>query len=98
MEDPDRFSFLGEFICPEVFRLRTLRLQSGDAIDYLPADWADALVVVEQGELEVECCSGAVGRFGPGAVLAFAGLTVARLRNPGSVPLLLSAVSRRTDD
>ncbi|MGH6654749.1 MAG: hypothetical protein ACRDVE_06040 [Actinocrinis sp.] len=86
-------SFVGA-ACPDDFRLRTLTLLPLDAVDFRSADWADALVVVERGELEVECSSGARARFEAGSVLTFTGLPLARLRNPGREPLVLSAMSR----
>lgn len=76
------------------FRVRTLALGPGDAHEYRPAEWADALVIVERGELEVECRSGMRARFREGAVLAFAGLPLQRLRNAGSGPLVLRAFAR----
>jgi hypothetical protein len=93
MDGPDRISFLGAR-CPKDFRLHTLTLHPRNSIDYRPADWDDALVVVERGELEVECRSGARARFEEGAILAFATLAVRRLRNPSSKPLVLSILSR----
>lgn len=81
-------------------RLRrwTVRLDAGAAIDYAAADWADALVVVQSGELEVECRSGQCARFAAGAVLTLAALPLRRLRNPHAEPVLLSAVARRGPD
>jgi hypothetical protein len=96
MDGPDRISFLGAR-CPENVRVCTVTLLPRDAIDYRSDDWAHALVVVERGELEVECCSGTRARFGEGAVLVFAGLPLCRLRNEGSEPLVLSALSRVID-
>lgn len=92
-DGPERISFIGGR-CPENFRVRTLGLGPGDAIDYRRADWAGALVVVERGEIEVECSDGVRVRFAEGAVLAFAGLTPRRLRNAGSGVLVLSALTR----
>jgi hypothetical protein len=93
MDGSDRISFLGAR-CPTGFRLRTLTLLSRGAVSYRPAEWAGALVIVERGELEVECRGGARARFDEGAILAFSGLPVRRLRNPGSGPLVLSTLSR----
>ena len=93
MDDPDRISFLGAR-CPKNFRLRTLTLPQGDALDYQRADWVDTLIVVERGELDIECRSGARATFREGAIVVFAGLAVRRLRNSGSSPLVLSAWSR----
>jgi hypothetical protein len=94
MGGPDRVSFVGGR-CPPSFLLRSLILQPRDTIDYQPPDWVDTLVVVERGELEIECRSGARARFREGAIVVFAGLTLRRLRNSSSRPLVLSALSRR---
>lgn len=93
MDGPERISFLGAR-CPKNFRLRTVILQPADAIDYQRAAWLDTLVVVERGELEIECHSGARARFREGAIVVFAGQAVLRLRNASSAPLVLSALSR----
>ncbi len=74
----------------------TVILPSGDGLDYVAADWADTLVVVERGELELACQRGRRARFAAGAVLTLAGLPVRRLRNPGPGPLVLSAATRRS--
>jgi hypothetical protein len=93
MDDPDRLSFLG-FSCPRDFRLRTVILQPGDSLGYRQEDWLAALVVVERGELDVECRGGTRARFGAGSVLVFAALPLRWLRNAGEQPLVLSALSR----
>ena len=80
--------------CPKGFRVRTLSLRPCAAIDYRQSDWDGALVIVEQGELEIECRSGVRVRFAEGSILAFAGLALRRLHNTGSGPLVLTAVSR----
>jgi hypothetical protein len=61
----DRISFAGT-PCPAGFAVRTLILQPGEAIGYRPVDWVDALLVVERGELEIQCQSGTGARFGDG--------------------------------
>jgi hypothetical protein len=93
MDDADRISFLGRR-CPENFRLCMVILQPRDAVEWPPADCADALIVVERGELEVELRSGTRAWFREGAILVLAGLPLRRLRNPGRTPLVLSALSR----
>jgi hypothetical protein len=93
MNEPDRISFLGRQ-CPENFRLSRVILQPRETLECRAADWADALIVVERGELEVELRSGTRAWFGEGAILVLAGLSVRRLRNSGRVPLVLSALSR----
>jgi quercetin dioxygenase-like cupin family protein len=93
MPGADGLSFLGT-PCPTNFRLRTLTVPPGGVTDYQPAEWNDALVVVERGELEVECRSGARAHFSAGAIVVFAALPLRRLHNAGSGPLVLSALSR----
>ncbi|NKY87849.1 cupin domain-containing protein [Nocardia veterana] len=73
----------------------TLVLRPGEELDYETGDWADALVVVAAGELELECRSGRRVRFAAGAVLAPSAVPVRRLFNPGPGPLILAAVTRR---
>jgi quercetin dioxygenase-like cupin family protein len=63
-------------------------------VAYEPSDWIGALVVVEAGEIELECHSGACARFGAGSVLFFEGLPLRTVRNAGRGPALLSAVNR----
>lgn len=94
MDGADPISFFGSQ-CARSAVVRALILQPHDAIDYNEADWIDTLVIVERGELEVECRTGRRAVFGEGAVLAFVGLSVRRLRNARDRPLMLSAVSRR---
>jgi hypothetical protein len=89
----DDISFAGRR-CPAKFRRRTLTLLPSDAIDFVPADWADAVVVVERGALEVECSTGRCASFAEGAVLVFDGLALRRLRNAGGDPLVITALSR----
>lgn len=93
MSDAARVSFLGAR-CPSGLRVRTLALQPGDAMDYLASDWTDSIVVVERGELRIECHSGACASFAEGAVLVLSGLALRRLVNPGVTTVVLTAVSR----
>jgi hypothetical protein len=60
-----------------------------------PAEWADAVVLVERGTLEVTCIGGASARFGAGSLLALGWLPVGRLRSPGPQEVELLAVRRR---
>jgi hypothetical protein len=68
-------------------------LAPGRARPYDEAEWRDALVVVEHGEIELECSSGSRRRFGSGAVLCLNGLPLRALHNGGLGPAVLSAVS-----
>jgi quercetin dioxygenase-like cupin family protein len=64
---------------------------------YRAADWRDAIVVVERGEIVLEGLSGGRWRFRRGDVLWLCGLPLRALCNPGREPALLVAVSR-TDE
>ena len=81
---------------PSGFSRRVLRVAAGLALDLereascLP----DAIVVVERGEVELECRSGTRRRFGRGSMIPIARLPIARLRSVGPGPLVLVAVSR----
>jgi hypothetical protein len=79
---------------PEGFSRRVVRVASGLELSLEPARLPDAIVVVEQGELELECRSGTRRSFGPGSLIPIARLPVARLRSVGPGPLVLVAVSR----
>ena len=79
---------------PPAFDARAVVLAPGEARPYEAAEWEGALVVVEQGEIELRCAGGD-RRLGPGAVLWLDGLGLRALRNPGAEPTLLVAVSRR---
>ncbi len=79
-------------------RHRTLVLQPGRVVAVDPAQWADTLVIVISGELELLCRSGRRARFAAGAVLTLAGLPVRSLGNPRPEPLTLCMVSRCEPD
>ena len=80
---------------PPAFRRRVVSIEPGGEVLYEAADWEDALVVVERGELEVEGRCGGRRRFQRGDVLWLAGLPLTILRNPGTEPAQIAAVSRR---
>jgi hypothetical protein len=58
------------------------------------AEWSDALVLLECGELDLESMAGCHERFRAGAVFWLAGLPLRCLRNPGPEPAVLVAISR----
>jgi hypothetical protein len=76
------------------FDVRVVELPPGGERPYDGAEWAGALVLVDRGELELDCPDGRRPRFAGGAVLWLGGLPVRALRNPGAVPAVLVAVSR----
>ena len=83
---------------PDGFAMRVYRAAPGRELGLEPAPPADAIVVVEQGELELDCRAGAWRRFGRGSMIPIARLPVARLRSVGSRPLVLVAVARASDE
>jgi hypothetical protein len=80
---------------PPPFLLREVSVAPGRELPFDEAEWRDALVVVERGEIELECLGGSRQRFVRGDVLWLAGLPLRALENPGRKPALLVAVSRR---
>ncbi|MET0863184.1 MAG: hypothetical protein ABWZ98_02505 [Nakamurella sp.] len=80
------------------FASRTVVLNPGSALPFAEADWSDALVVIESGELEVETVSGLLRQFRAGEILWFAGLGLRVLRCCGTEPTVLKAVSRGRPD
>lgn len=80
------------------FRRRSIRLEPGESRRSGDAEWRDALVVVEQGDVELECAAGGRRRFAGGAVLWLEGIDLRVLHNVGDGPVVLLAVSRRRTD
>ena len=79
---------------PPPFERRSVTIVPGDALSYEPSRWCDAIVQVESGSVELECARGLRRRFERGDVVWLDGLSVLALHNPGSVPVVLVAVSR----
>jgi hypothetical protein len=79
---------------PPGFRRWEVAFPPGSERAYDEAEWRDALVLVERGEIELECGPGEPGRFGPGAVLCLTGLELRFIRNPAREPTVLVAFSR----
>ena len=59
-----------------------------------PDEWADAIVVVEEGELELVGRQGGTLRIGVGGILWVSGVALRSLCNPGEVSTVLVAVRR----
>jgi hypothetical protein len=74
--------------------VRMVVVGPGRARPFDDADWRDALVVVERGEIELEWLSGTRQRFGADAVLWLEGLSLRALHNSGPRSAVLVAVSR----
>jgi hypothetical protein len=79
---------------PEGFSRRVLRVAPGLELDLEASRVPDAIVVVEQGELELECRAGTCRRFGRGSMIPIARLPITHVRSVGLGPLVLFAVSR----
>ena len=77
--------------------MRTVRMDPGDSLPYEEADWRDALVTVESGELELVMACGRSCFFQSGDLLWLQGLPLASLRNRGDEPAVLSAASRNPE-
>jgi hypothetical protein len=80
---------------PPAFELRTFVVAPGGERPYDGADWHDALVVVERGEIELAWSDRRRRRFARGAVLWLSDVPLRALRNRGREPAVLVAVSRR---
>jgi CheY-like chemotaxis protein len=92
--DGEPLPFLGGGV-PAAFELRTVAIPAGASRAYDEAEWEDAIVVLESGELEVECVRGGRRRFERGAVMYLVGLALRTLHNLGPETAVLVAVSRR---
>ena len=89
----DRLAIAGRRL-PAGFDRRTVTIEPGAERPYDPAEWFDALVVVKEGEVELECHVGHLASFKRGDVLWLTGLPLCVLRNPGPDVAVLVAISR----
>lgn len=80
---------------PTSFELRIVTVPPGATRVYQESDWEDAIVLVEQGRIELECLDGSRKRFDEGDVLCFVGLPLRSLHNRGEELVRLMAVSRK---
>jgi hypothetical protein len=90
----ERLSFL-ERPLPPGFQLRAVAVAPGCARAYDATEWRDAIVVVQHGEVELDCLDGSRLRFSRGEALWLAGLPLRALENRGPDPVVLVAVSRQ---
>jgi len=91
--DARPFLLLGK-PAPAGTAVRLVSIPEHGGLAYDPAEWTGALVIVETGEVELECHNGDRARFGQGSVLFFEGLSLSAVRNIGREPALLTAISR----
>jgi hypothetical protein len=71
-------------------------LAPDDVMIYQDAEWRGAIVVVEDGQIELEGLDGSRQRFVRGAILWLERLPLRALHNRERTPAVLVAVSRRT--
>ena len=90
----DRLSIAGRAL-PPAFARREVTIEPGAERPYDADEWRDALVVVEHGEIQLECLAGHRARFRRGDILWLTGLPLRALRNDGPEAAVLVAVSRR---
>jgi hypothetical protein len=91
MDDP--LSFLGKRL-PPGFETSAISIKPRSRRVYDEAEWRDAIVVVECGEVELECREGSQWLFRRGDALWLVGLPLRAIHNRGREPALLVAVSR----
>lgn len=91
--DDAKLSFL-QLPLPRTVDLRLVAIAPGEARPFVAAEWDDALVVVEQGPVELECVRGGRRAFATGSVMFLTGLPLRTIHNPGSEHALLAAVTR----
>jgi hypothetical protein len=79
---------------PAGFSRQVLRVAAGLHLDLEARGVPGAIVVVEEGVIELECRSGTRRRFGRGSMIPIARLPLTHVRSVGPGPLVLLAVSR----
>ncbi|MBV9919830.1 MAG: hypothetical protein JOY78_03110 [Pseudonocardia sp.] len=77
------------------FRRRTVTIRAQETVPYVSEDWHDAIVMIEQGAVDLCCVRGGRRRFAEGAILFLEGLALTSLHNPGVDDAVLVALSRR---
>jgi hypothetical protein len=93
--DTDRspVSFLGRL--SPAFERRVVVFAPDQTLLYDNVEWQGAIVVVEQGQIELECLDGSCHCFGRSDVLWLERLPLRALHNRGRTPAVLVAVTRR---
>jgi predicted enzyme related to lactoylglutathione lyase len=79
---------------PRSFCVKAVTIAPGGERPYDAAEWCDAIVSVERGEVELECASGARRRFGSGSLIWLCDMPLRALHSTGAESVLLVAVSR----
>jgi hypothetical protein len=77
-----------------MFAIRAVAVAPGEDLAYDAAQWRDALVVVQRGEIQLRGVSGASRSFRRGDLLWLERVPLAALHNPGAEPAVLLAIAR----
>ena len=77
-----------------MFTVRVVAVGPGEEHPYDEAEWRDAIVLVQHGEIELRGVSGASRSFGRGDLIWLEGVPLRALHNPGTEPAVLLAVAR----
>ena len=77
---------------PAGFERWRVELRAGDQRPTDAAEWAGAMVLVEQGRLQVDCLAGGSRTFVEGDLLVLGWLPLRRLRNVGANDVRLLAL------
>lgn len=77
------------------FRRRVVTIPPEATVPFVDAEWADAIVTVERGDVDLCCARGGRRRFTAGAILVLTGLGLRELHNAGVNDVVLVAFSRR---
>ncbi len=86
-------SFLGSPL-PRWVNRTSVTIDPGDVRPYDEEEWRDALVIVEQGEVVLECTRGGFTTFRAGDVMWLSDIPLRRMHNYGVEPTVIVAVSR----
>ena len=76
------------------FVRRTVVLEPGESWQSDGTEWHDALVLLVQGTVDLECAAGGRRRFPAGAALWLAGIDLRAVHNAGVDVAVLLAISR----
>jgi hypothetical protein len=74
---------------------RRIAVPAGGELHFVPDDWRDSIVLVEQGSIELESSHGARRTFVAGDALWLQGIPLRTLRNRGAGEAVLTATARR---
>lgn len=92
--DHEPVSFLGRRLSSR-FTRRIITLAPGHQRHYDEAEWHDAIIIVEDGEIDLEDLHGQHFTFRPGNILSLTSMPLRTLRCTSREPAVLAVVSRK---